>query len=77
MLLAVIASAGTFYLGWTCRRCLAADTESGLLDVLGVYATREDAEWDLLTEEYYASLEPPDLDPAEAPAQAHEYTTVE
>jgi hypothetical protein len=42
-----------------------------------VHAGREDAEWDFLSEEYYTSLEPPDLDLAEAPAQAHEYTTVE
>ncbi len=58
--LAITASAGTFYLGWICPRCLAADTEGSLLDVLGVYATREDADWNLLSEAYYASLEPPD-----------------
>jgi hypothetical protein len=57
--------------------CLAADTEDRLLVVLGVHTGREDAEWDFLSEEYYTSLEPPDLDLAEAPAQAHEYTTVE
>jgi hypothetical protein len=57
--LAVTASASAFYLGWICPRCLAADAEGGLLDVLGVYATREDAKWSLLIEEYYASIEPP------------------
>jgi hypothetical protein len=36
--------------------------------VLGRYAGREDAEWDLMTGEYYASIEPPDPDPAEASA---------
>jgi hypothetical protein len=61
--LAITASAGTFYLGWICPRCLVADIEDPLVDVLGVHATREDAEWNLLTEEYYASLEPPDCGP--------------
>jgi hypothetical protein len=56
--LAVTASAGTFYLGWICPRCLAADSDGSLLDVLTVYATRKDAEQDLLSEEYYASLRP-------------------
>ena len=39
---------------------LAADSDGSLLDVLTVYAMRKDAEQDLLGEEYYASLEPPD-----------------
>jgi hypothetical protein len=69
--LAVTPSGDTFYLGWICPRCLIADVEDGLLDVLGVYATREDAEWELLIEEDYASLEPPDPGLAEAPD--HEY----
>ena len=56
--LAVTLSAGTFYLGWICPRCLGADTPDTLLDVLGVYAACEDAEWDLLCEEYHASVEP-------------------
>jgi len=60
--LAVTASDGTFYLGWICSRCLAADLEDGLTDVLGFYATRKDAEWELLIEEHYASFAPPDLD---------------
>jgi hypothetical protein len=68
--LAVTASAGTFYLGWICPRCLAADTEGSLLDVLGVYATPEDAEQDLLSEEYHASLEPPDLEVDAVPSWA-------
>jgi hypothetical protein len=72
--LAVTGLRRHFYPGWICRRCLATDSEDGLLDVLGVYATHEDAEWDVLTEEYYPSLEPPDLDLAEALAQAHEYS---
>ncbi len=58
--LAVTASDGTFYLGWTCARCLAAVADDGLLDIIGVHATREDAEMDLLAEEYWASLEPSD-----------------
>ena len=70
MPLAVIASSGVFYLGWICVRCLADDVEDGLIDVLGVYATCEDAEWDLLMKEYCASLEPLDLDVADAPAWA-------
>ncbi len=65
--LAVTTSAGTFYVGWICPQCLVDDVD-GVLDVVGTYATREDAEWDLLTEEYYASIKPPDPDPAEAPA---------
>jgi hypothetical protein len=74
--LAVTASAGTFYLGWICPRCLVGDAEDGLIDVLGVYATREDAEWELLSEGQYASPEPPpDRRLAEVPD--HEYTTVE
>ena len=75
MPLAVTASNGTFYLGWICSRCLAADVEDGLIDVLGLYATREDAEWELLNEEYYVSLEPPDAGHAEM--SNHEYATVE
>jgi hypothetical protein len=59
--LAVTAFSGAFYLGWICPRCLVADVEDGLLDIFGVYATREDAEWELLMEEYYASFESPDL----------------
>lgn len=62
MPLAVTASADTIYLGWICPRCLAADADAGLIDVLGVYATREDAEWDLLAEEHCATLEPPDIE---------------
>jgi hypothetical protein len=57
--LAVTASVGTFYLGWICPRCVATDTEGSLLDVLGVYATPEDADQDLLSEEYHASPFPP------------------
>jgi hypothetical protein len=48
--LAVTASGGTFYLGWICARCLAVDAKDGLLDIIGVHATSEDAEMDLLTE---------------------------
>lgn len=56
--LAVTAtSTSTFYLGWICARCLAADTEDGLLDVIGVHRTWEDAYVDLLTEEHWAGLE--------------------
>jgi hypothetical protein len=73
--LAVTASRGAFYLGWICTRCLAADVEDGPLDVLGVYAIREDAEWELLIEEYNDFLEPPDA--ALAGAHEHEYPTVE
>jgi hypothetical protein len=47
----------TFYLGWICRRCLTA---ACLLDILAVYATREDAESDLLSEDHQASFDPPD-----------------
>lgn len=54
--LAVTASADTIYLGWICPRCLTADTDEGLLDVLGVYAACEEADCDLLSEEHYASL---------------------
>jgi hypothetical protein len=61
--LAVTFCASSFYLGWICSRCLVAEQE-GLLDVVGVYTTRQDAECDLLTEEYYASLDQPDLDPS-------------
>jgi hypothetical protein len=73
--LAVTASNGAFYLGWVCPRCLVADVEDGLLDVLGIYATREDAEWELLVEEHYASLAAPNPDLAKAPG--HESPTVE
>lgn len=59
--LAVTVSADTFYLGWICPRCLADDND-GSLDILGVYATLEDAECGLLTEEYHASLKLPDPD---------------
>ncbi len=52
-----VASISTFYLGWICARCLAADAEDGLLDVIGVHHTWEDAYQDLLSEEYWASLE--------------------
>jgi len=55
--LAVSAATSTFYLGWICARCLAADAEEGLLDVIGVYPTRGDADFDLLSLEYEASLE--------------------
>jgi hypothetical protein len=55
--LAVTASGGTFYLGWICARCLAVDAKDGLLDIIGVHATSEDAEMDLLTEKYWASLQ--------------------
>jgi hypothetical protein len=58
--LAVTRSNGAFYLGWICPRCLAADVEDGLLDVVGVYTTHEDAEWGFLSEEYQASFDPPD-----------------
>lgn len=75
MPLAVTTSADTFYRGWICLRCLADDTGDRLLDVIGVHAAREEAEWDLLTEEYYASLEPPGL--GLAGALDHEYTTAE
>ena len=68
--LAVTASAGTFYPGWICPRCLAADSDGALLDVLTVYATRKDAEQDLLSEAYYASLEPPDLEVDAVPSWA-------
>jgi len=56
-LVIVAASSSTFYLGWICARCLAADAEDGLLDVIGVHPSREDAEMDLLSEEHWASLE--------------------
>lgn len=52
-----VASNSTFYLGWICARCLAADAEDGLIDVIGVHPTYEDACMDLLSEEYWASLE--------------------
>jgi hypothetical protein len=56
--LAVTATCtSTFYLGWICARCLAADAEDSLLDVIGVHRTWEDAVADLLSEEYWASLE--------------------
>ena len=55
--LAVSAASSTFYLGWICARCLAADAEDGLLDIIGVYRTRGDADFDLLSHEYEASLE--------------------
>lgn len=51
------ASSSTFYLGWICARCLAADAENGLLDIIGVHRTWEDAYVDLLTEEHWAALE--------------------
>jgi hypothetical protein len=54
------ACTSTFYLGWICARCLAADAEHGLLDVIGVHPTYEDAYMDLLSEEYWASLDPSD-----------------
>ena len=57
--LEVAASAGTFYLGWICLRCLVEDADDLLLDVIDIYRTREEAEWDLLSE--HASLE--SLDP--------------
>ena len=60
--LAVTASNGAFHLGWICIRCLADDVVDGLLDVLSIYASHEDAEGNLLVEEYYASFEPADLD---------------
>ncbi len=51
--LAVTAtSTSTFYLGWICALCLAADAEDGLLDVISLHPTREAAELDLLHEEY-------------------------
>lgn len=53
---AVSASADAYYVGWICPRCLDDDDNEGVLDVVGVHATLEDAEWDFLTEEYYASL---------------------
>jgi hypothetical protein len=52
--LAVTASSSTFYLGWICARCLTADAADGLVDVVGVHATREDAYLGLLSEEYWA-----------------------
>lgn len=55
--LAVTASSSTFYLGWICAWCLVADAADGLLDVIGVHPTREDAYLDLLSEEYWASPE--------------------
>jgi hypothetical protein len=64
--LAVTCSGGTFYLGWICSRCLADDGE-GVLDVVGVYATCEDAEWDLLGDE-------PDLGNHETPLAVVERT---
>jgi hypothetical protein len=57
--LEVAASAGTFYPGWICLRCLVEDADDLLLDVIDLYRTREEAEWDLLSE--HASLE--SLDP--------------
>ena len=68
--LAVSASAGTCYLGGISPRCLAADSDCSLLDVLTVYATHKEAEQDLLSEEYYASLEPPDLEVDGVPSWA-------
>jgi hypothetical protein len=47
----------TFYLGWICLRCLVEDADDLLLDVIDIYRTREEAEWDLLSE--HASLESP------------------
>ncbi len=63
---AVTGSADSFYLGWICSRCLAADVD-GILDVVGVYARREDADWDLLTKEY--CLQAPDPGLADAPTR--------
>lgn len=54
---AAASSAITVYLGWVCSRCLAVDAKDGLLDVISVHLTREDAEMELLSEEYWASLE--------------------
>ncbi len=52
-----VGSTSTFYLGWICARCLAADTEDGLLDVISVHRTWEEVYVDLLTEEHWAALE--------------------
>lgn len=55
--LAVSAAASTFYLGWICARCLAADADDGLLDVISVHRMQEEAQMDCLSEEYWTSLE--------------------
>jgi hypothetical protein len=65
---------------WICPRCLVADIEDALFDVICVHLTREDAEQDLLSEEFYASLDPPEPEidavlPQPCPSSRQEVST--